>query len=122
MAMEIKRFDVCLANLDPTIGSEIKNIRLSLIISPDEMNRHIRTVIVAPMITSGKDYPTRVACYFKNKKGQIVLDQAWTIDKTRLIKNLGTIDSDTQLKVFPYCSDYLPSNVGYFFQMIFKFG
>jgi mRNA interferase MazF len=99
MAMEIKRFDVCLANLDPTIGSEIKKARPCLIVSPDEINRHIRTVIVAPMTTEGKDYPTRVACHFKNKKGQIVLDQIQTIDKIRLIKNLGTIDSNTQLKV-----------------------
>lgn len=99
MAMEIKRFDVCLANLDLTTGSEIKKTRLCLIVSPDEMNRHIRTVIVAPMTTAGKDYPTRVTCHFKNKKGQIVLDQIRTIDKIRLIKNLGTIDSNTQLKV-----------------------
>jgi len=70
-----------------------------LIISPDEMNKYIRTVIVAPMTTAGKDCPTRVECHFKNKKGQIVLDQIRTIDKTRLIKNLGTISSDTQLKV-----------------------
>jgi mRNA interferase MazF len=99
MAMEIKRFDVCLANLDPTIGSEIKKTRPCLIISPDEMNKYIRTVIVAPMTTAGKDYPTRVDCHFKNKKSQIVLDQIRTIDKIRLIKNLGTISSDAQLKV-----------------------
>lgn len=97
--MEIKRFDIYLANLDPTVGSEIKKTRPCLIISPDEMNRHIHTVIAAPMTTAGKDYPTRVACRFKNKKGQIVLDQIRTIDKTRLIKNLGAIDSDTQIKV-----------------------
>lgn len=97
--MEIKRFDVCLANIDPTIGSEIKKTRPCLIISPDEMNRHIRTVIVAPMTTAGKNYPTRVDCRFQNKKGQIVLDQVRTIDKARLVKNLGSIDDDTQLKV-----------------------
>jgi len=99
MAMEIKRFDVCLVNLDPTVGSEIKKTRPCLIISPDEINRHIRTVIVAPMTTAGRDYPTRVACHFKNKKGQIVLDQIRTVDKTRLIKNLGAINSDAQLNV-----------------------
>ena len=99
MAMEIKRFDVCLVNLDPTVGSEIKKTQPCLIISPDEMNRHIRTVIVAPMTMAGRDYPTRVACHFKNKKGQIVLDQIRTVDKTRLIKNLGSINSDAQLKV-----------------------
>jgi len=97
--MEIKRFDVCLVNLDPTVGSEIKKTQPCLIISPDEMNRHIRTVIVAPMTMAGRDYPTRVACHFKNKKGQIVLDQIRTVDKTRLIKNLGSINSDAQLKV-----------------------
>ncbi|TSA53851.1 MAG: type II toxin-antitoxin system PemK/MazF family toxin, partial [Planctomycetaceae bacterium] len=86
-------------NLDPTVGSEIQKSRHCLIISPDEMNRDIRTVIVAPMTTAGKDYPTRVACKFKRKKGQIVLDQIRTIDKTRLTKKLGSIDSKTQLDV-----------------------
>jgi mRNA interferase MazF len=70
-----------------------------LIISPDEMNRHIRTVIVAPMTTAGKDYPTRISCKFKKKKGQIVLDQIRTTDKTRLIKKLGSINPETQLEV-----------------------
>ena len=99
MAMVINRFDVCLINLDPTIGSEIQKTRPCLIISPDEMNRHIRTVIVAPMTTAGKDYPTRVKCKFKKKKGQIVLDQIRTIDKTRLIKKIGKIDPETQIEV-----------------------
>jgi len=99
MAMVVNRFDVYLMNLDPTVGSEIQKTRPCLIISPDEMNRHIRTVIVAPMTTAGKDYPTRVICKFKKKKGQIVLDQIRTIDKTRLVKKLGTIDPETQLKV-----------------------
>ena len=97
--MVTNRFDVYLINLDPTVGSEIKKVRPCLIISPDEMNRHIRTVIVAPMTTSGKDYPTRISCTFKKKKGQIVLDQIRTIDKSRLIKKLGTIDPSTQLEV-----------------------
>ena len=97
--MVVHRFDVYLINLDPTVGSEIQKTRPCLIISPDEMNEHIRTVIVAPLTTAGKDYPTRVSCKFKNKKGQIVLDQIRTIDKTRLIKKLGSIDSPTQLEV-----------------------
>ena len=97
--MAVNRFDVYLTNLDPTVGSEIQKTRPCLIISPDEMNRHIRTVIVAPMTIAGKDYPTRIACNFKKKKGRIVLDQIRTIDKTRLIKDIGTIDSETQLKV-----------------------
>ena len=97
--MVANRFDVYLTNLDPTVGSEIQKTRPCLVISPDEMNKHIRTVIVASMTTAGKDYPTRVSCTFKRKKGQIVLDQIRTIDKTRLVKKLGTIDPGTQLKV-----------------------
>lgn len=97
--MVVNRFDVYLTNLDPTVGSEIKKNRPCLIISPDEMNRNIRTIIVAPMTTVGKDYPTRVRCTFKRKKGQIVLDQILTIDKTRIIKKLGAIGSKTQLDV-----------------------
>jgi len=93
------RFDVYLTNLNPTVGSEIQKTRPCLVISPDEMNRHIRTVIIALMTTADKDYPTRVSCTFKNKKGQIVLDQIRTIDKTRLLKKIGTIDPDIQLKV-----------------------
>lgn len=97
--MVVSRFDVYLINFDPTIGSEIKKSRPCLIISPDEMNRHIRTVIVAPMTSATKTYPTRVACKLKEKEGQIVLDQIRTVDKARLVKKLGTIDSSTQLEV-----------------------
>ena len=97
--MVVNRFDVYLVNLDPTVGSEIKNARPCLIISPNEMNRHIRTVIIAPMTTAGRDYPTRVSCTFKRKKGQIVLDQIRTIDKARLMKKHGIIDPDTQSEV-----------------------
>ena len=99
MAMVVKRFDVYLVNLDPTVGSEIQKTRPCLIVSPDEMNRNIRTVIIAPMTSAQKDYPTRVPCSFKKKEGQIVLDQIRTIDKTRLIKKLGMIDSRTQQDV-----------------------
>ena len=99
MAMVVNRFDVYLINLDPTVGSEIQKTRPCLIISPDEMNRHIRTIIVAPMTTAGKDYPTRISCKFKKKKGQILLDQIRTIDKTGLIKKLGSINPGTQLEV-----------------------
>ena len=99
MAMVVNRFDVYLVNLDPTVGSEIKKKRPCLIISPNEMNRHIRTVIIAPMTTAGRDYPTRVPCTFKRKRGQIVLDQIRTIDKARLVKKHGIIDPDTQSEV-----------------------
>jgi mRNA interferase MazF len=90
--MVVKRFDVFLINLDPTIGSEIKKTRPCLVVSPDEMNRFIRTVIVAPMSTKGPNYPTRVSCRFQGKQGQIVLDQIRTVDKVRLIRKLGRID------------------------------
>ena len=97
--MVMNRFDVYLTSLNPTVGSEIQKTRPCLIISPDEMNRHIRTVIIAPMTTAEKDYPTRIKYKLKKIKGQIVIGQIRTIDKTRLIKKLGTIDPETQLKV-----------------------
>ena len=96
MGMVVKRFDVFLVNLDPTVGSEIQKTRPCVVISPDEMNRYIATVIIAPMITKGRTYPTRVSCLFQGKEGQIVLDQLRTIDKTRLIKKIGQINPDEQ--------------------------
>jgi mRNA interferase MazF len=97
--MVVKRFEVYLVNLDPTLGSEIQKMRPCLIISPDEMNDHIATVIVAPMTTKGKEYPTRVKCQFEGKDGQIVLDQIRTVDKVRLVKKLGKINAATQKEV-----------------------
>jgi len=99
MAVVVKRFDVYLVSLDPTVGSEIQKTRPCLVVSPDEMNENIRTIIIAPMTSTGKDYPTRVFCLFRKRQGHIVLDQMRTIDKTRLIKRLGSIDSKTQLDV-----------------------
>ena len=99
MAMVAKRFDVYLISLDPTVGAEIQKTRPCLILSPDEMNRHIKTVIVAPMTSTAKEYPTRVTFTFRKKQGQIVLDQIKTIDKSRLIRKLGSIDSKTQIEV-----------------------
>lgn len=95
----MNRFDVFLVNLDPTIGHEIKKTRLCVIISPDEMNRHIRTVIVAPMTSKGRSYPTRVACTFKGRSGQIVLDQIRTVDAIRLVKKVGRISPKTGTQV-----------------------
>ena len=92
--MEINQYDVWLVNLDPTIGYEIKKKRPCLIISPDEMNRNIKTVIIAPMTTKSRNYPTRVNVIFENKNGWIVLDQLRTIDKIRLIKRLEIINFD----------------------------
>jgi len=97
--MVVKRFDVYLVNLDPTIGKEIKKTRPCLIISPDEMNRFISTVLVAPMTTKGRDYPTRIACKFQRRNGQVVLDQIRTVDKTRLVRKLGKIAMKTQQEV-----------------------
>jgi len=99
MAVVVKRFDVYLVGLDPTVGSEIQKTGPCLVISPDEMNQHIRTVIIAPMTSTSKDYPTRVPCTFRKKQGHIVLDQIRTVDKARFIKRLGMIDSKTQLDV-----------------------
>lgn len=95
----IKRFEVHLISLDSTKGSEIKKTHPCLIISPNEMNKHIRTVIVAPMTSAIKNYPTRVTTTFQGKKGQIVLDQIRTVDKSRLIKSLGTISFSAKEKV-----------------------
>ena len=97
--MVIKRFDVYLVILDPTIGSEIKKTRPCVIISPDEMNRHVATMIVAPMTTKGRSYPTRVACTFQGKNGQVVLDQIRTVDKLRLARKLGRLKVETQREV-----------------------
>lgn len=97
--MNICRFEVHLVNLDPTIGKEIKKTRPALIISPDEMNRHLATIIIAPMTTVIRNYPSRVSCTFQKKKGQVVLDQIRTVDKMRLIKQLGKIGPNTQGKV-----------------------
>jgi mRNA interferase MazF len=97
--MVVKRFDVYLINLDPTIGSEIKKVRPCLVVSPDEMNGFIRTVIVAPMTTKGISYPSRVNCKFSGKRGQIVLDQIRTVDKSRLVRRLGKIDKQSQSEV-----------------------
>ena len=97
--MVVKRFQVFLVNLDPTIGSEIRKTRPCMVVSPDEMNRHIRTVLVAPMTTKGAAYPTRVSCTFQRRHGQIVLDQLRAVDKARLVRRLGTVSSQTQDQV-----------------------
>jgi len=99
MGIVARRFDVFLVNLDPTVGSEIRKTRPCLIISPDEMNRHIRTVIVAPMTTKGGSYPTRIVCKFEDKHGQIVLDQIRTVDQVRLVRKIGRIDKSVRNKV-----------------------
>ena len=97
--MVVNRFAVYLVNLDPTIGSEIKKTHPCVVISPDEMNHHINTVIVAPMTTKGRVYPTRAPCHFQGKDGHVVLDQLRTVDKTRLVRNLGKIDAATETAI-----------------------
>ena len=93
--MGVNRGEVYLVNLDPTVGSEIQKTRPCLVISPNEMNRHIRTVIVAPMTTKGRDHPSRVSCRFKGKDGQVVLEQVHTVDKERRVRGLGRLGRTT---------------------------
>ena len=97
--MEVKRFDVFLISLDPTRGREIKKTRPCLVISPNEMNKHISTVIVAPMTTKSRNYPTRISCTFQGVHGQVVLDQIRTVDKIRLVRKIGKVSVHTQEKV-----------------------
>ena len=89
--MDVNRFDVFLVALDPTQGHEIKKTRPCTVISPDEMNHNIGTVIIAPMTSKGRAYPTRVNCTFQRVNGQVVLDQIRTVDKARLVKKLGQL-------------------------------
>jgi mRNA interferase MazF len=95
----VRRFDIVLVNLDPTVGLEIQKTRPCLVVSPDEVNRHLRTVIVAPMTTTARPYPTRVAIRFQRKDGQVALDQLRTVDKARLAKRLGAADRNTAAAV-----------------------
>ena len=89
--MELSQYQIILVNLDPTIGSEIKKTRPCIIISPDEMNKYLRTVVIAPMTTKLKKYPTRIKVKLNNKIGWVVIDQIRTIDKKRIVKILGTL-------------------------------
>lgn len=97
--MVVNQYEVYLVNLDPTIGAEIKKTRPCLIISPNEMNNNIETIIVAPMTTKSHSYPTRVRCIFDNKTAYIVLDQIRTIDKQRLYKKIGIMDKKSILSI-----------------------
>lgn len=95
----VARGDIHLVGLDPTLGSEIKKTRPCLIVSPNELNAHLRTVIVAPMTTGGQAYPWRVACRFQNRSGFVALDQLRTVDRERLILRLGRLSPATTTKV-----------------------
>ena len=90
--MELKQYSIVLVNLDPTIGSEIKKTRPCVIISPDEMNKYLQTIVVAPMTSSSKSYPTRVSVKHNKTKGWVVIDQIRTIDKQRIVKVLDQLN------------------------------
>jgi mRNA interferase MazF len=89
--MGVKQYEIVLVNLDPTIGSEIKKTRPCLVISPNEMNKYLRTIVVAPITTSEKSYPTRIQILHGNKQRSAAIDQIRTIDKSRIVKSLGKI-------------------------------
>ncbi len=91
----IARGDVYLVRLDPTLGSEIRKTRPCLVVSPDELNHHLRTAIVAPMTTAGQAYPWRIPCRFQNRSGFVVLDQLRTVDRERLVQRLGRLSQHT---------------------------
>ncbi len=87
----MKQYEIVLVNLDPTIGVEMKKTRPCVIISPDEMNKHLRTLVIAPMTTKSRKYPTRIEVKHDNKIGWVVIDQIRTIDRRRIVKRLGRL-------------------------------
>ena len=95
----VKRFDIWHAELNPAVGSEINKIRPCLVVSPDEANRYLNTVIIVPLTSTFKPYPTRVDCHFQGKNGQLAIDQIRSIDKSRLGKKLGKLDEETSEKI-----------------------
>jgi mRNA interferase MazF len=99
MEVVVVRGEVHLVRLDPTLGSEIQKTRPCVVVSPDELNSHLRTVIVAPMTTSGRAYPWRIRCRFQNRAGYVVLDQLRTVDRERLVKRLGAISETTLIEI-----------------------
>ena len=105
--MEISQYHIYLVNLDPTIGHEIKKTRPCLVVSPVEMNRNLKTVMIAPMTTKSHDYPSRVTLRFEGKQAWIVLDQIRTVDRARLVKELGKLDSRHVRKVKDVIRDML---------------
>jgi len=97
--MDLKQYQIVLVNLDPTIGSEMKKTRPCVILSPNEMNKYLQTIVIAPMTSSTKPYPTRVEINHAKTKGWIVLDQIRTVDRIRMIKVLGTLTEKETTKV-----------------------
>jgi mRNA interferase MazF len=99
LALVMSRGEVHLVRLDPTLGSEIQKTRPCVVVSPDELNEHLRTVLVAPMTTSGRAYPWRIRCRFQNRSGYVALDQLRTVDRERLAKRLGVLTAVTLTEV-----------------------
>lgn len=97
--MDLKQYQIVLVNLDPTVGGEMKKTRPCVVISPNEMNKYLQTIVIAPMTSSSKTYPTRVEINHDNKKGWIVLDQIRTVDRQRIIKVLGSLTEKETKKV-----------------------
>lgn len=91
----VKRFEVWLVGLNPTVGSEISKSRPCIVVSPDEANKYLHTVTIIPLTSTIRDYPTRVDCRFDGKEGQLAIDQIRSVDKVRLVKKLGTMDEKT---------------------------
>jgi mRNA interferase MazF len=104
--MVISRFEVYLINLDPKVGSEIQKTRPCVVVSPDELNAHLRTVIVAPMTTAGQPYPWRVPCRFRNKAGTVAVDQLRTVDRERLARRVGALPEATVLEVLARLTEF----------------
>lgn len=104
--MEVARFDVFVVNLDPTIGSEIRKSRPCVVVSPDELNRYVRTVVVAPLTTARRPYPSRVPVHVDGKDGQVVVDQLRTVDKARLAKRLGALSPDEAAAVLEVLREF----------------
>jgi mRNA interferase MazF len=97
--MDLKQYQIVLVNLDPTVGSEMKKTRPCVIISPNEMNKYLQTIVVAPMTSSSKTYPTRIEIIHNKKNGWIVLDQIRTVDRQRIVKILGNLSERETAKV-----------------------
>ena len=99
MDMVVHQFDVFLVNLDPTVGSEIQKTRPCVVVSPDDVNRFVRTAIVAPLTSSGTQYPSRVRCHFAGREGEIALEQLRCVAHARLLKQLRRMDPSTQVAI-----------------------
>lgn len=97
--MEISQYEIVLVNLDPTVGSEIKKTRPCVVISPNEMNKFLNTIVIAPMTSSSRPYPTRVEVQTNNKKGWIVIDQIRTVDRKRITKIFGKLSVNEIVEV-----------------------